>query len=250
MGKLNAKKLGLLPGDSLAKIKSQGAKFFGDRLNKYYQNELDPSTMYDYVLYDGTGNALYVKRRDHMSPSDVAGVSSMSDYDIIDGRVWFGKTELCSSDGKEFKIYTDEDGNNYNICIVDDLSRLNELRNTKMFNYMERSYNENNYKWLATEQYNTKNKPETVIPTDDGKWSSLDRLTTDDAIDFLYKAQQVKWIERKNKIAEDKYNAFEKSLHFIGTRIPCQSMQSFASMECVLFTDEEVNRIYIPAMIT
>lgn len=40
---------------------------------------------------------------------------------------------------------------------------------------------------------------------------------------------------------------FEKSLEFIGTRIPCQSMQSFMACKVIAFTDVEKNEIFIPA---
>ena len=40
---------------------------------------------------------------------------------------------------------------------------------------------------------------------------------------------------------------FEKSLEFVGTRIPCQSMQSFMACKVVCFTDVEKNEIYVPA---
>jgi hypothetical protein len=36
MGKLYAKELGLLPGDSIAKIKEQGPEFFINRIDGYY----------------------------------------------------------------------------------------------------------------------------------------------------------------------------------------------------------------------
>ena len=46
------------------------------------------------------------------------------------------------------------------------------------------------------------------------------------------------------------YEAFEKSLLHVGTRIPSQSMQSFAPMEIVMFTDSEVNDVYVAKVVT
>lgn len=44
-------------------------------------------------------------------------------------------------------------------------------------------------------------------------------------------------------------DAFKKSLNFIGTRIPCQSMQSFAPMQVVTFSDSDLNEVFVPTNI-
>lgn len=59
--------------------------------------------------------------------------------------------------------------------------------------------------------------------------------------------RQGKYFDKK---AERIYNSFIKSLNIVGTRIPCQSMQSFVPMEIVMFCDSTVNEIYLPASIT
>jgi len=57
-------------------------------------------------------------------------------------------------------------------------------------------------------------------------------------------------LKHQNKIlANRRFEAFQKSLRFVGTRIPCQSMQSFAPMEIVMFTDSDVNEVYVPTMV-
>ena len=58
--------------------------------------------------------------------------------------------------------------------------------------------------------------------------------------------QNIRFSNRIMKIADRKYKAFEQSVIFVGTRIPCQSMQSFMPMEVVLFTDSDINEVYVP----
>ena len=59
--------------------------------------------------------------------------------------------------------------------------------------------------------------------------------------------RQGKYFDKK---AERIYNSFIKSLNIVGTRIPCQSMQSFVPMEIVMFCDSTINEIYLPAAVT
>ena len=56
--------------------------------------------------------------------------------------------------------------------------------------------------------------------------------------------------QRIKQLAFNQYEAFEKSLLHVGTRIPSQSMQSFAPMEIVMFTDSEVNDVYVTKVVT
>jgi hypothetical protein len=61
MGKLYAQEFGLRKGDSIAKIKSEGPKFFETRMASYYEHDNYDTHSYDWVLYDGSGNKLFVK---------------------------------------------------------------------------------------------------------------------------------------------------------------------------------------------
>ena len=61
----------------------------------------------------------------------------------------------------------------------------------------------------------------------------------------------MKKVEKKIQVlANRKFDAFEKSLRFVGTRIPAQSMQSFMPLEVVCFTNSELNDVYVPHTLT
>jgi hypothetical protein len=47
MGKLYARQLGLLPGDSIAQIKRQGPQFFKERITGYYTEDNPNPFTYD-----------------------------------------------------------------------------------------------------------------------------------------------------------------------------------------------------------
>ena len=52
--------------------------------------------------------------------------------------------------------------------------------------------------------------------------------------------------DKLNNMANLKFQAFEKQLHYIGARIPTQSMQSFMAMDLVAFSDSDTNEVYVP----
>lgn len=251
MGRMHAKELNLQKGDSISDI--QDANFFYNRISGYYTNDLvGVDDLYDYVLYDGSGEKLYVKRRDKMNTEYGYEISPNYNYQSIDGKVWFDKKEICSSNGKQFGTYTDVSGNQYNICIVDSLDGFNELRNSKMFNSSEYNYTKDNYLWQMQERFgntNIKWKGKLVNVSSEEEMKNA-RININDVLERLDYNQSENFINRIKEIANNKFNSFKKSLQFVGTRIPCQSQQSFAAMETVIFTDDDVNRVYLPAMIT
>lgn len=75
---------------------------------------------------------------------------------------------------------------------------------------------------------------------------NINTINTTTLQQMLEDNQAIKFTNRIKKIAESKYQAFIKSLNFVGTRIPCQSMQSFMPLEVVAFTDSDINEVYVP----
>lgn len=251
MGKLYAKQLGLLPGDSIANIKRKGWKFFKDRISNYYiENNPNPFT-YDWVLFDGTGNKLYVKLRTPQI-NDLYPQSSPSDeYTSIEGDVYFNNEEICSSEGKQFITYTDNN-TNYNVVIIDTIDRLKELENSKAFSLVQRNYRLDNYKELVLEEFGEGTSIQLNTRESNNKWTIKNIAEFDRAqqiIGALAENQYYLFDKKIEKLAKAKYNSFEKSLKFVGTRIPCQSMQSFAPMEIITFTNSETNEVYVPTNI-
>lgn len=250
MGRKYAKEFGLRKGDSLAKIKKEGPQFFYKRIGETFTNNWRTNTNYDHVLYDGKGEKIYVKVLASQSKEEFdekctiykskLSLRSNTDYVVIDGTIYHGTEELCSKDGKEVWVYEDESGNKFNLFIVDSYERLQELENTQEYIHREDNYTEENYQQLLELTNAKRNNP--INPT---QWNSVEEL-----LDKLNTWENDAINKRKLKWAEQKYANFLKSLEFVGARIPCQNMTSFAPMEVVMFSDVEVNEIYLPPMIT
>lgn len=203
MGKLFAKQLGLLHGDSVSEIKERGPEFFKNRIEKCYTNDNNDRHLYDRVFYDGTGKKLYIKTvKSFDEAPDYGTIFESEEYKVIDGVVYYNGEELCSAEGKQF--FTKGE---YEYCIVlddDEHSRVNEIWNSRMYTWKE------------------------------GNSPTHPKAFND-------------WLD---KTAQMRYDSFLNSLKFIGTRIPCQSMQSFDALEVIEFTDSEVNDVYIPTRIS
>lgn len=257
MGKLYAKELGLQKGDTISKIKTQGSTFFRDRIayNNVSTNADEDS--YDWLLTDDSGRKLYVKLRDELALNILQTSVKSTTYNSINDKIYYQGSELCSSNGKQFVSYTDTYGDKHDLVIIDDIDRVRELLNTKLFNNISRNYLTRNYKVLINEQYGDQliNIPVYKISNKTGEeyiqYVNIAEFNdTNSIIDALIIAENKKSDKRIQKIAEEKYKAFEKSLLFIGTRIPCQSMQSFTPMEIVLFDDTNTNLVFIPPMVS
>lgn len=252
MGKLYAKQLGLLPGDSITQIKRQGPQFFKNRISGYYtEDNLNPFT-YDWTLFDGIGNKLYVKLRTPQVTDLYTNSSPNSDYKIIEGDVYFEGEEICSAEGKQFITYIDENGDQRNVVIIDTVDRLKELENSKAFSLTQRNYRLDNYKELVLDEFEEGVSIQLNTRGTNNKWTVKNIAEFDEAqqiVNALAENQDYLFEQKISKLATAKYNSFEKSLKFVGTRIPCQSMQSFAPMEIVAFTDSETNEVYAPTNI-
>lgn len=237
IGKLYAKQLGLLPGDSIGKIREQGSDFFKNRIMGYYNNPVQNKNAYDWVLYDGTGKKLYVK----LGKTDLP-VLANDNYQNIEGRIYLDGKDLYSTDGKQFYTFVEND-TEYDLVVVDSIDRFRELRNGH-FVHVERNYESNNRAVIVREEYGSDDSDLIMI---NGR--SIAEYDIDTLMQQLNSNQFNKLNKKIDKLAQAKYEAFEKSLTFIGTRIPCQSMQSFSAMEAVVFTDSETNEIYVPVNI-
>lgn len=250
MGKLYAKQLGLLPGDSIAQIKNQGPQFFKDRITGYYIEDNPNPFTYDWTLFDGTGNVLYVKLRTPQVTSLYNNSSPNSDYKIIEGSVYFEGKEICSANGKQFITYFDEDGKQRNVVIIDTVDRLKELENSKAFSLTQRNYRLDNYKELVLDEFGEGVSIQLNTRDLNNKWTVKNIAELENAqqiVNALAENQDYLFERKINRLAEAKYNSFEKSLRFIGTRIPCQSMQSFMPCEVITFIDSTTNQVFVPS---
>lgn len=256
MGKLYAKQLGLLPGDSITKIKQMGPEFFKQRIQGYYNNNNSDPESYDLVLFDGTGKKLYVKiggenlnnlYKDTLTPN--------SEFTTVDNSVYYNGNEIASSIGKKFYKYTDTSGNIHDLVIVENLDRLRELSNSGIYNNTSYNYTAANYKQLMHEQFEKEiaNSQPILLSFYDARnriqTRSIAELDTENFAEIgkaLSENQSIQFLNRIKRLADKRYKAFEQSLQFVGTRIPCQSMQSFMALEVVAFTDSDINEVYVP----
>ena len=141
-GRYQGEKFGLTSNDHISDITS--SDFFVSKLNSTYNGLIDttvPSEIYDLVLYSGD-KKFYVKIGTPESIySKVDGISSNPDFTINGSGVWYDDEEVCSSEGKSFKTYTDETGRQYNVISVDSIDRLNELLKSGIFDRQIIDYN-------------------------------------------------------------------------------------------------------------
>lgn len=250
MGKLYAQQFGLLPGDSLAKIQQEKEKFFKKRIKSYYVNDNSDKFSYDWVLYDGTGNKLYVKLRKDNNIDILDKSSANSNYKVVNGKVYFKDKEICSENGKQFITYNDGE-KQHDLVIIDDIDRFKEILNSGFFNHIHRNYRIDNYEDLINEEFN---KSEVLLlnKNDEGKIITkniTEYKTKKDIIRGLIINQKIKSDQEIWNLAKKRYESFIKSLNFIIVRIPCQSQQSFAPARIAFFTDSTNNEVYVPTNI-
>lgn len=250
MGKLYAQQFGLLPGDSLAKIQQEKEKFFKKRIKSYYVNDNSDKFSYDWVLYDGTGNKLYVKLRKDNNIDILDKSSANSNYKVVNGKVYFKDKEICSENGKQFITYNDGE-KQHDLVIIDDIDRFKEILNSGFFNHVHRNYRIDNYKDLVHEEFNDSiillsniNKEGKIVIRNIAEYK-----TEKDIIRGLIINQKIKSDQEIWNLAKKRYESFIKSLNFIIVRIPCQSQQSFAPAQIAFFTDSTNNEVYVPTNI-
>ena len=235
IGKLYAKELGLLPGDNLSDI--QDASFFRSRISGYYDTTKNyDRESYDYLLFDGTGDDLYVvvgnPPQDHVVNDG---------FYTIDKTVYRNNRKICSSDGKTFVTYRDGNGVVHNYVYVDNIDYVNELMNSSKYVYKYTNIHDGNYNNFVTE-----NKALIPNPEDSKRYSEyLENRNKDiEALKTQNNKSLKHFIDKESQI---KFDSFVKTLHFIGVRIPCQGMQSFSPLVAVGFVDVDTNEVYLPA---
>ena len=261
MGRLYAKQLGIRMTDNISDITSP--EFFKNRLSNYYRIDNIDKESYDFVLFDGSGKKLYIK----VGNVDVFNVKPNDDYETINGQIYNNGKKICSSEGKNFYKLTTSDGNIVDLCSINSIDRLNEIINVSHWNNIIRNYTRDNIEYMFkykldhewSDEYLDKKGYKTRrlwYLDDSGKITFSDGWNplimdkgSDNVIKMLNEDSLIALNININKICEQKFNAFKKSLLYIGTRIPCQSMSSFSPMEIVLFADTDINETYLPASI-
>lgn len=237
VGRMNASKFGLTEHDSLSKVMFEKETFFRNKLlDKFEFPDVDPN-LYDFVLYTDTGEPILVKYGTNEEIQEqfakIGGLSQDSSFKIVNDKVYYNDEEFISVNDKQFYTYTGSNEQKYNIITTNSLDRVSELKNSEIVDLTRTNYK--SAKWRELAAYNQ------------------DELTKNPHFDYV-KAIQAQFIReeskqleyRINELAKRKYQAFEQSLYLVGARIPTQGMQSYMPMKVIMFTDSEVNDIYVP----
>lgn len=255
IGMADAKALGLEKGDTIYTVKSQKAKFFVDKLTKkipgikQVQNELnrvDLNLNFDAVLTLSDGRTMLVIKDDGNLLNERIVNSNAYDEDTT-GMVWYRGEEFCDGNGKTFKTIPEL---NYDVLIVDDLSRIFDLDNANQISLIQYNYNSKNQADVVTvarltdDYVNDKFIEKTNV---DGNIYEADRQSV---INELANSQEDDLRKKIKKLADRQYQAFLAHLKYIGARIPTQAMQSFADVEVVGFTNSPTNECYMARAIT
>lgn len=229
-GRYQAEKFGLTSNDHINNITSED--YFVTTLNAKYSGKKDttvPDSIYDVILYSGD-KKFYVKIGNVESAySKVEGLSSNPNFAINGSSVWYNNEEISSIDGKTFKTYTDETGQQYDLIGVDSIDRFNELMKSGIFD-------------RQIEDYNAREDNLSIL-------MDISDIEASSIYDFDEKAEDRKErnIQRK---AERMFKSFKQSLLYVGARIPTQAMQSFMPMETIAWVNTDKNVVYVPAMQT
>jgi len=247
MGRYQMDKFGLNTNDNIYDVKDPS--FFRNKLeNKYNlpdENKV-PSELYDVVLYDGD-EKFYIKLS--KDPNGILSKYNISDnpkFTVNGDSVWYNDENVADSNGKQFKSFLNDYGEEYNLIVVDSIDSFNDLVDSNMFDQIQvLNYTPENFNLLK--QIRFENNAFADLHLDSiNYWNTTEVSIADATLDNL----KLDWEIRKRKMITDKasnmFDSFGRSLNLIGARIPTQAMQSFQPLEVVAFTESDTNQIYVP----
>lgn len=228
LGRLNAEKFGLKEGDQVDDILKEGWRFFAKRLVSKYQFPTNLSDeLYDLILYTRNG-PLFVKIGDIQNPERF-NITRNRNIESVDGNLIYADMNLVEDSGIK-RYATVVDNQEYNILCVDNTETINRLIESDAVDTYRFNTAGN---WIAIAKYLDPKGEIYARPT---AQESLDALTTDLKFQFQ---------KRLERLAINRFEAFNMSLNVVGARIPTQAMQSFMPMRIVAVTDDLVNNIYV-----
>lgn len=255
MGRYQGDKFGFGRNDHIYQVHDES--FFVDKLIDKYSTvseDVLPENLYDIVLYEGD-NKFYVKISNDNSIdsrfTQVGGLRDNSDFVINGNSVYYDNDEAMSVDGKRFKTFTNANGVQSNVIIVDNIDRYRELLNSGLFDRRIQTYNytEENKNLLKEIQFGDITDDTYFLYTKFG--DSIKKVRSiNPSINMLQDDANIRKRFAINSKSKDMYDSFKQSLYYIGARIPTQAMQSFMPMQVIAFIDSDYNQIYVPVMQT
>lgn len=257
MGRVYAKEFGLNFADSVNSIRSGGVDFWKNRLKqKYIYKDVSGSEVADFVLYDTTGKRIFIKFKDASHPlsDDILQASESEHFDIIQDKVYYKGNLLLEHPSKIVSRQVVMPGNAVeDVLIIEDMSVLDELLKTD-FNKVFYNFTDFNFDVVFNKRYSFDKIHQHSLWVDGEKMDTkvtqgdLQRTGSDKTlfVELLRNSELSRFEYSLNKSAEQIARNFEDSLTFIGTRIPCQSMQSFMPCKICNFVNTKVNEVYVP----
>ena len=271
VGRMNAEKLGLRKGDSISEVKRAGHKFFRDRILATSRKPIDDvmsKSKYDVLLTGSNGERIFVAlKSNHSDDEFLNGLRLTPAFEERDGMMYKDDAEICTKMNKKFYSTSSIEGEQY-IVLVDDLSEVEEMLDSGVYDSIRYNYTTSNQKDLFKFQFKDNideqgyltesvylRRGENIIRkfkagTETNPIhidSFFNDINLEALADQLNVNEENEHSEKADTIARQKYAAFEKQLYCVGARIPTQSMQSYMAMEIVGFTDSDVNEVYVPA---
>lgn len=252
VGRRYAKQFGLRHGDSLAAILSDRNWFFKRMRDEYTIPQISKQDICDVVLYNQDGKRLIVKFASNDEFNAIINDSIIYDNDsfrTVGDIIFYNGKELGNTDGKKtFKYIDPQTQEEFDGIVLNNPDNLNELLNTGMFDLHRYNYTEANYEKLVKLQFGEETNIE--LQTAPKNVFTEFVLTDPNIVEALILDEQYRFESRLQTASKNKYDAFKKSLQFVGARIPTQNMQSFTAFEVVGFTDSDTNDVYIPKQVT
>lgn len=277
IGKNNATALGIDPGETIADVLNQGTRFFANKFERFTQlpETIDPE-FYDACAFTTDNKKVLILVGNRTENRErLAQTSKSADFRNIDGDIYYNDNRICSSQGKTFREIIDDEGQKHYVIQVDTFDRLYELSKTGWIDIIKLNYNQNNWKRLLIHR-NKKvfNNDGTIIsgqslsletqpliiqnntPIIYGNLKpfiidqNLDQYKPEDILKILKDNERIEFNKLKEKQAYQRFVAFKRQLEFIAARIPTQSMQSFTALKVIMYTESNLNDVYVPTQLT
>lgn len=252
IGRLQAQKFGIEPGDSINDILQDG--YFESKVRRLNHNPVDRMIKYDVQFNRLNGKHLYVITDRNIFEQMLAD----NDLSLYRAQISYenGQMVKVENDSIEYPIHRDYQFATYAIPGTNETMEFVYVPSKHMNKFIKDVESTHNYSSL---RINPRIENEKVI---------MDAITTSRTInrdikklfisDSTYEEsleqfadlhEEYYWNEQNNN-ANKLRRSFEQFLNFIGTRIPSQSMQSFMNMKVVGFVDMDTNIIWHnPALI-
>ena len=254
MGRTYAKQFGLRSGDSIYKIRQEGfwEERYKDRFLVSTNHELLVEKKADIVVFDGSGKRIFIKY-DALGDFKPEGLTKSTSFvENSEGVLYYNGEEFIESDSIRTYSYQTITGSTEDVIVINNLDDLQKIKDAG-FDVVQFNFTEDNYRYLLPVRYDFDKSAEHYL-WDAGKRTdisitrdSINNNLTKLLIPQLNASEQSSIMHLISKKLKRMSQNFEKSLEFIGTRIPCQSMQSFMACKVIAFTDVEKNEIFIPA---